>query len=409
MLWMAAPIAPVCGQTVSHVIHISVDGLRPDAVTTLGPANAPNFYRLRTQGAFTDNARTDCDYTITLPNHTCQLTGYPVSGTNGHNWTYNADAGAGITLALNKGNYVPGVFDVTHDHGLRTGLFASKSKFLIYTQSWDAVSGAPDLIVPDNGPNKIDFHILNTDTTQLVNCLITNMTAQPFHYVFLHLCDPDLNGHYYGWDVTPGTPYSNAVKLTDTYLGALFAMIDSSPQLSNHTAIVLTADHGGVGFDHTDPLPREDYTIPFYVWGPPVSPDEELYGINPANRKDPVTARPDYSEYPQPIRNGDAANLILMLLGLESVTGSSINAAQNLSIVAPFREKFRLSLADNGKVFTFFTRTNLRYDIESSSDLNAAVWQKMVSNIPGNGGRVTNTVPHSTGLPQEFFRLLSHP
>jgi hypothetical protein len=330
---VVAATAPAA--TVDYVLHVSVDGLRPDVITNLGPANLPNFYRMRTQGAFTDNARSDYAYTNTLPNHVTQLTGRGVLGTTGHNWTGNSDPAAGVTLHTNKHSYVAGVCDVAHDNGLRTGLYASKTKFSLFDTSWNATNGAPDTIGTDNGRDKVDTYAYNGNTLTLTNKLVTDMKADPFHYAFLHLTDPDSTGHSSGWNPTPGSAYANTIKVMDGRLGLLFNMIDTDSRFTGRTAVILTADHGGYGTDHGDATRRENYTIPVYVWGPGVTSAADLYGMNLATRLDPGTGRPPYTDSIQPIRNGEAANLALDFLGLSPVPGSTLNSLQDLVIPEP--------------------------------------------------------------------------
>ena len=124
-----------------HVIQISVDGLSGLLLQALvendSVGDFASFARFVTEGATTYNARADYTYTITLPNHTTMLTGRPVSRPSGqpntvhHGWTSNDDPAPGETLH-NGGNpnltYVASVFDVAHDHGLSTALYASKSE-----------------------------------------------------------------------------------------------------------------------------------------------------------------------------------------------------------------------------------------------------------------------------------------
>ncbi len=324
--------ATLAAEPARYVIHISVDGLRPDAVTALPAAALPNFHRLRLQGAGTDNARCDFDFSITLPNHTTQLTGRAITGPAGHNWSSNTDPAPGQTLATNKGAYIAGVFDVAHDHGLRTAAYVSKSKFALFAVSWDAVNGAPDTTGPDNGRNKIDLFRHDGNTAALVAQLAADQRAQPAHYVFLHLTDLDSVGHALGWDPPPGSPYSNALLRIDSELGVLFRLVDETPFLAGRTAIVLTSDHGGTEKNHSDATLAVDYTIPFYVWGPGVTGGADLYALNPSTRANPGTGRPGYDTAPQPVRNGEAGNVSLQLLGLGPIPGSTIGTAQDLAV-----------------------------------------------------------------------------
>lgn len=329
----AAPERDYDDGPVQHVIHISVDGLRPDAITRHDPADLPHFYRLRAEGAFTDNARTDVDYGNTLPNHMAQLTGRTVLGDGGHGWTHNHDPAPGETLHSRKGDYVASVFDVVHDYGHRTGAYTSKSKFVLLDQSYGDAHGAPDRTGADDGSGKIDAFVYEPDTEALVERFVADMEAEPFTYAFLHLRDPDSMGHRWGWRLWGWHPYMRAVRKMDALIGDVLAMVERDSRLAGRTVVIVTSDHGGSGHGHGAAVPAH-YTIPFYVWGSGV-PADDLYTLNDGLRQEPGTDQPAFDAPHQPIRNGDAANLALALLDLPDVPGSVLSAQIPLRVAPP--------------------------------------------------------------------------
>jgi Type I phosphodiesterase / nucleotide pyrophosphatase len=328
--------AEATGRQIQYVIQISVDGLGSVWLDPLlKSGELPNLQRFIREGATTMNARTDFDKTITLPNHTCMLTGRPVQDRTidgravaGHAWTINTDDQP-ENLHANRHGYVASTFDVAHDHGLRTGLLATKTKFKLYENSFGGPNGEPDKVGEDNGRDKIDFYLISeAQSPAMLDALIAMMKGEPVNYAFVHFHDPDGAGHKHNW----GSPeYNEAVKKVDGYLGQLFELITTDPRLKGHTAVILSADHGGFGNNHQDQTNPLDYTIPFFVWGAGIERGD-LYALNPKTRKDPVSGRPDYSESPQPIRNGDGGNLALSLLGLPAIPDSLIDQTEDLGV-----------------------------------------------------------------------------
>lgn len=296
---------------VNRVVAISVDGLNPRAIRVLGRARTPNFHRLMRQGATTLNARTAREQTRTLPNHASMLTGRRIDPRKGgHGVTFNSDTGTTVHRAA--GHRVASVFDVVHGTGRSTALFAAKPKFALYARSWRS---------------SIDRFTVDADNARLTSKVTAELRRAPRTFTFVHLSLPDQAGHARGF---MGAAYRRAVRRTDRLLGRIMATIRARPALRRHTLLVLTADHGGRGASHDRASRFANYRVPFMVWGPGVAAGRNLYALN-RDIDSPGSARTRYRG-PQPIRNGDLANLVTDVLDLTRVPGSRFNARRTLDV-----------------------------------------------------------------------------
>jgi len=343
---------------IEYVIHVSVDGVNATRLTsylgTYGGTTFSNWKRFIDEGATTLNARTAYAWTDTLPNHTSQLTAMPVDPPSGypdssaHFYTDNGEPPPyPFTIHSNHPTssiYISSAWDVAHDYGLSTSHFSSKTKFVIYEQTWED-GGGPDAapgVAGDNGTDKVDYTSITISSNHFGNGLydswdmhqdfLTRMAAGPYDYAFIHYVDPDKGGHADGWN---STLYRETLEQVDGYLADVFNLVETDATLMDKTVIILTTDHGGgdssgTSTAHHSASASHNYTVPFFLWGPGVEAGADLYTLNTGVRADPGSGRPDFNVSPQPVRNAGAGNLALQLLGLPAIPGSWSNASQDL-------------------------------------------------------------------------------
>lgn len=232
------PAAVQPGAVSDHVVVISLDGLRPDALEKFG---AKTILGLMREGSYARTAQTIFP-SKTLPSHTSMLTGVPPEV---HGVTWNDDQ-----TDVHGTVDVATVFEVAKDRGYTTAAFFSKSKFhhlqkpgtLDYTQAPDGIE-----------------HLMATQTvTDVANYL---KHKRP-NLLFVHLAEADYAGHSLGW---MSFAYRWAVRRVDDGVKKIVKAADAAYGPGNYTLIV-TADHGGHGRSHGTADP-EDMNIPWVVWG----------------------------------------------------------------------------------------------------------------------------------------------
>lgn len=403
------------GAQVSRVVQICLDGLGAKYLqffVTNAPAQFPNFARLSAEGAFTYNARCDYDFSETVPNHASMFTARPVWQPAGMANTIHHGFDSNFPMATNTFHnfantnvpYKSSMFDVAHDYGLSTALYTGKTRLAVCDRSYDAANGGPDLIDADNGRDKIDFasiaDVSGVNIANEVTTLLQNLnSAAPTNYSFVHITEPDMTGHASGWR---SANWSNAVRNVDAQLGRILNAIDTNLALSNQTALIVTADHGGGGVTqttHTESYHVTNYTVPFFLRAPGIPAGSDLYNLF-ANRADPGTNRMDYQTQPQPIRNSDGSNLALNLLGLPPIPGSFFVPAFVESTVSLSIARFE------DRVSVFWSDTFGAYELQAADALVVNTrWDTITTGIVVSGATRVYTVTDPNEFASRFFRL----
>ena len=242
------------GRVTDHVIVISVDGLRADAIQKF---HAATIERLMREGRYSLTAQT-INTSLTLPSHTSMLTGV---SEDVHHVTWNSDK------TKEKGYVtVPTVFGLAHSAGFVTAAFFSKTKFHHLE--------VPSTLDYSVSPHGSGFNSMFSEE-RVTGYLGKYLEHASPNLTFVHIMEPDFIGHQFGW---MGHMYGLAVREADLGVAQVIKEADAKFGHGGYTLIV-TADHGGHGKTHGTTDPR-DLTIPWVVWGAGVQQGDTLSGIH---------------------------------------------------------------------------------------------------------------------------------
>ncbi|MCK6538823.1 MAG: alkaline phosphatase family protein [Anaerolineales bacterium] len=230
-------LTPTPAPRATRVLILSIDGLRPDAISL---APMPNLLDLMQTSAYTLAAQTVYP-SVTLISHASMLGGVCPSK---HGITWND--------YLPANGYANGtdLFDLAHANGLQTVMYVGKDKLRQLTE-----------------PSSLDTFVYVNDRDLVVTQRLLDDFPQDFGLLFVHFPLVDGMGHVYGW---LSWQQLSVIRRADEALGLILAELDAR-NLREETLLIVTSDHGGHDTTHGSSLP-EDMTIPWVVSGPGVQP-----------------------------------------------------------------------------------------------------------------------------------------
>jgi predicted AlkP superfamily pyrophosphatase or phosphodiesterase len=246
-LWaLAALVAgnqtPPADPIARHVIVLSLDGARADAVRSALPAG------LAARGAVSWTAQT-VNPSLTLPAHASMLSGVPpaVHGVLFNDWREGQPYFRRAT-----------VFTEVTRAGGRAVAVVHKSKLLMFTPE-GSVATARYLVYP---------RFRQADVVEAASRLFTEQRPA---LLFVHVADPDAVGHWRGW---MSEEYLRVIAGVPGLIERLLRAFDEAG-VAGQALLIVTADHGGHGITHGTTRP-EDMTIPWLAFGGAARPGVTL-------------------------------------------------------------------------------------------------------------------------------------
>lgn len=300
VLLIGAVVAAVCcgctcgkfgksGATVKRVVLIGVDGFGAQYIPW---AKMPNFKKLCDEGHYVVGR---CNYPTSSGINWMSTLGGTVVEMHGYrNW--NSRRPDVRAFEVTENGIPPCLF-----HEIRK---QDPSAYTVSLYNWDGIG----FVHATNEVNFVKYYEkggAEQRDDEIVEDGLKQLKEHDVKLAFLYQHLPDVYGHKCGW----GTPeYTNACVHLDQNIGRVVKGLDELG-MREDTAIVLVADHGGLGKKHGMAV-IECFEIPFMVSGPAVKREFRLR---------------------EPVMGADTAPTVLDLLGYsvpESWRGRSALAGE---------------------------------------------------------------------------------
>lgn len=238
---------------LEHVFVIGVDGMSPDGIRN---ARTPVIDELVQDGAATFRARGVLP-TSSSPNWASMIMG---AGPEQHGITSNAWQKDDFTLpsaVVDETGYFPTIFSIIRRQEPNAEIGA------IY--DWE---GFGRLFSHEH----VNFHKAPETEEATIEEAIKYVREKKPRFCFIHLDHVDHAGHSQGHG---SPPYYRSVEKADSLIGDFISILKEE-RLLEKSLILLTADHGGLGFGHGGET-AEEIEIPFILYGKGV---KKGYNIN---------------------------------------------------------------------------------------------------------------------------------